>query len=93
METLNKKVLYSVPNPTTIGLMIACNRWLPSSCAGISVNDEILSQSNPLFVVNSNTGTPPQMNVPVGDTRIQRVQRESVNVVEAAHVVKHSGIL
>ena len=56
------------------------------------MSDEILSQSNPLFVVNSNTGAPPHMNVPLGDPRVQRAQRETVNVVEAAHVVKNAGI-
>ena len=58
------------------------------STAGISVNDEILSRSNPLFVVNSHTGAPP-MAVPVGDPRVKRTQTQTVNVVEAAHVVKN----
>lgn len=51
---------------------------------GISVNDEILSQVNPLFVVNHRTNV--NMNVPVMDPRIRRPAQ---TVVEAAHVVKH----
>lgn len=53
---------------------------------GISVNDEILSQVNPLFVVNHKTNV--RMNVPVMDARIQQ-QQTNQTVVEAAHVVKH----
>ncbi|KAK7087235.1 dynein regulatory complex subunit 2-like [Littorina saxatilis] len=52
---------------------------------GISVNDEILSQVNPLFVINSKTNV--KMNFPVGDPRVRRPQIPTV--VEAAHVVKH----
>ena len=52
------------------------------------MNDEILSRSNPLFVVNSHTGVPP-MAIPVGDPRVKRTQTQTVNVVEAAHVVKN----
>lgn len=52
---------------------------------GISVNDEILSQVNPLFVVNHRTNV--KMNVPVTDPRIQR--RQGQTVVEAAHIVKN----
>ncbi|XP_068678693.1 dynein regulatory complex subunit 2-like [Montipora capricornis] len=52
---------------------------------GISVNDEILSQYNPLFIVNSKTNV--RLAVPVSDPR---VKRSGPTVVEAAHVVKHS---
>jgi len=52
---------------------------------GISVNDEILSQYNPLFIVNSKTNV--RLAVPVTDPR---VKRSGPTVVEAAHVVKHS---
>ncbi|KAJ8043948.1 Dynein regulatory complex subunit 2 [Holothuria leucospilota] len=52
---------------------------------GISVNDEILSNVNPLFVVNQQTNIP--MSVPVADPR---VQRPTQTVVEAAHVVKYT---
>lgn len=51
---------------------------------GISVNDEILSQNNPLFVVNHKTNV--KLSVPVLDPR---VRRPGQTVVEAAHVVKH----
>ncbi|XP_002736497.1 dynein regulatory complex subunit 2-like [Saccoglossus kowalevskii] len=51
---------------------------------GISVNDEILSHHNPLFVVNEKTNV--QLSVPVVDPR---VLRPTQTVVEAAHVVKH----
>ncbi|PIK40726.1 putative coiled-coil domain-containing protein [Apostichopus japonicus] len=37
---------------------------------GISVNDEILSNVNPLFVVNQQTNVP--MSIPVADPRVQR---------------------
>lgn len=53
---------------------------------GISVNDEILSQVNPLFVVNHRTNV--KMNVPVMDPRVR--QRQGQTVVEAAHVVKQT---
>ncbi|XP_022096316.1 coiled-coil domain-containing protein 65-like [Acanthaster planci] len=52
---------------------------------GISVNDEILSQVNPLFVVNQRTNV--QLSVPVMDPR---VKRPTQTVVEAAHVIKHT---
>ncbi|XP_076473124.1 dynein regulatory complex subunit 2-like [Babylonia areolata] len=52
---------------------------------GISVNDEILSQVNPLFIVNNKTNV--KLNVPVGDPRVRRPAPQTV--VEAAHVVKH----
>lgn len=54
---------------------------------GISVNDEILSQVNPLFVVNQKTNAP--MAVPIMDPR---VQRPTQTVVEAAHIVKQYAI-
>ncbi len=57
--------------------------------AGISVNDEILSQSNPLLVVSSRSGAPPTLAVPLGDPRVKRQQRQTVNIIEAAHVVKN----
>lgn len=52
---------------------------------GISVNDEILSQVNPLFVVNHRTNV--KMSVPVMDARVRRAGAQ--NIVEAAHVVKN----
>ncbi|XP_033628465.1 dynein regulatory complex subunit 2-like [Asterias rubens] len=52
---------------------------------GISVNDEILSQVNPLFVVNQRTNV--QLSVPVTDPR---VQRPTQTIVEGAHIIKHT---
>ncbi|XP_065055423.1 dynein regulatory complex subunit 2-like [Rhopilema esculentum] len=53
---------------------------------GISVNDEILSQTNPLFVVNNRSNV--SMAVPVMDPRVR--SKPTQTVVEAAHVVKHA---
>lgn len=53
---------------------------------GISVNDEIISQVNPLFIVNNKTNV--KLNVPVHDPRIRRPAAQTV--VEAAHVIKHT---
>lgn len=47
---------------------------------GISVNDEILSQVNPLLVVNNRTNV--NLNVPVSDPRVRRPVPQTV--VEAA---------
>ncbi|XP_048582995.1 dynein regulatory complex subunit 2 [Nematostella vectensis] len=52
---------------------------------GISVNDEILSNNNPLFIVNSKTNV--KLSIPVMDPRIKR---SGPTVVEAAHVIKHT---
>ncbi|CAB3996316.1 Hypothetical predicted protein [Paramuricea clavata] len=53
---------------------------------GISVNDEILTQQNPLFVVNNKTNV--KFTVPVNDARVRRAV--PATVVEAAHIVKHT---
>lgn len=53
---------------------------------GISVNDEILTQQNPLFVVNNKTNV--KFSVPVTDTRVRRPV--PATVIEAAHVVKNT---
>eukprot|EP00112_Aurelia_sp_Birch-Aquarium-sp1_P015187 Seg3346.2 transcript_id=Seg3346.2/GoldUCD/mRNA.D3Y31 product="Dynein regulatory complex subunit 2" protein_id=Seg3346.2/GoldUCD/D3Y31 len=53
---------------------------------GISVNDEILSQTNPLFVVNNRTNV--VMSVPVMDPRVR--SKPTQTVVEAAHIIKHA---
>lgn len=55
---------------------------------GISVNDEILSQVNPLFVVNNKTNV--KMNVPVMDPRVRRPVPQTV--VEAAHIIHHTAL-
>ncbi|XP_018417380.1 PREDICTED: coiled-coil domain-containing protein 65 [Nanorana parkeri] len=56
---------------------------------GISVSDEVLSQQNPLLILNNRSSlqqkVPPQ--VPVTD---KRVQRPVHNVIEAAHVVSRT---
>ncbi|KAK3751513.1 hypothetical protein QZH41_019090 [Actinostola sp. cb2023] len=52
---------------------------------GISVNDEILSTHNPLFIVNNKTNV--KLSVPVMDPR---VKRSGPTVVEAAHIVKYA---
>lgn len=52
---------------------------------GISVNDEILSQVNPLFIVNNKTNV--KLNVPVTDPRIRRPVAQTV--IEASHAVKN----
>lgn len=53
---------------------------------GISVNDEILSQTNPLFIVNNKTNV--KVTVPVMDPRVHSKPQHTV--VEAAHIVKHT---
>lgn len=53
---------------------------------GISVNDEILSQTNPLFVVNNRTNV--SIPVPVVDSRVQT--KPTQTVIEAAHVAKYT---
>lgn len=52
---------------------------------GISVNDEVLQQTNPLLVVNQRTNA--LLPVPVSDPR---VKRPAHCIVEAVHVVKHT---
>uniref|UniRef100_A0A8C5M676 Dynein regulatory complex protein 1 n=1 Tax=Leptobrachium leishanense TaxID=445787 RepID=A0A8C5M676_9ANUR len=56
---------------------------------GISVSDEVLSQQNPLLILNNRLSlqqkNPPQ--VPVTDTRVRRPVH---NVIEAAHVVSRT---
>ena len=51
---------------------------------GISVNDEVLSAANSLFVVNSKTNVP--MDVPIGGPR--DADKKHV-LIEAATHVKH----
>jgi len=53
---------------------------------GISVNDEILSQVNPLFVVNNKSNV--KMNVPVMDPRVRRPVPQTV--IEASQVIHHT---
>ncbi|XP_030051113.1 dynein regulatory complex subunit 2 isoform X1 [Microcaecilia unicolor] len=51
---------------------------------GISVNDEVMSQLNPLLILNNKSNI--QMHVPVTESRVKRARPP---VVEAAHVVQH----
>ncbi|CAH2224266.1 dynein regulatory complex subunit 2 [Pelobates cultripes] len=56
---------------------------------GISVSEEVLSQENPLLILNNRISLqhkiPPQ--IPVTETRVRRPVH---NVIEAAHVVSHT---
>ncbi|CAH6791431.1 dynein regulatory complex subunit 2 [Phodopus roborovskii] len=54
---------------------------------GISVSDEVLSQLNPLFIVNHRSNLP-QLSTPAqpGDGR----PPTTYNVIEAAHIVSHT---
>ncbi|KAM4796989.1 dynein regulatory complex subunit 2 [Rhinophrynus dorsalis] len=56
---------------------------------GISVNDEVLSQQNPLLILNNRSSLQQgiRLQVPVTDTRVQRPVH---NIIEAAHVVSHT---
>ncbi|XP_027700234.1 dynein regulatory complex subunit 2 [Vombatus ursinus] len=50
---------------------------------GISVNDEVLSQLNPLFIINQRS------NIPSPQTDHSQ-QQPIYNIIEAAHVVSHT---
>ncbi|KAM5179461.1 dynein regulatory complex subunit 2 [Mantella aurantiaca] len=56
---------------------------------GISVSDEVLSQQNPLLILNNRSSLQQRVSpqVPVTD---KRVQRPVHNVIEAAHVVSRT---
>ncbi|XP_040197115.1 dynein regulatory complex subunit 2 [Rana temporaria] len=56
---------------------------------GISVSDEVLSQQNPLLILNNRSSLQQKVvpQVPVTD---RRVQRPVYNVIEAAHVVNRT---
>ncbi|XP_040609805.1 dynein regulatory complex subunit 2 isoform X1 [Mesocricetus auratus] len=54
---------------------------------GISVSDEVLSQLNPLFIVNHRSNLP-QLSTP--DQPDDRRPPATYNVIEAAHVVSHT---
>ncbi|KAF7247049.1 Dynein regulatory complex subunit 2 [Varanus komodoensis] len=62
-------------------------RLLKQYLDGISVNEEVLSQINPLVIVNQQTVAPSRPQpVPVGEAQ---VKRPVYNVIEAAHEVSH----
>jgi len=54
---------------------------------GISVSDEIMSQTNPLFIINNKTNV--KVGVPVVDGRVQGRTHQKT-VVEAAHIVNNT---
>lgn len=54
---------------------------------GISVSDEIMSQTNPLFIVNNKTNI--KIGVPVVDARVEGRAHQKT-VVEAAHIVNNT---
>uniref|UniRef100_H0V0D0 Dynein regulatory complex subunit 2 n=1 Tax=Cavia porcellus TaxID=10141 RepID=H0V0D0_CAVPO len=49
---------------------------------GISVSDEVLSQLNPLFIVNHRSNLPQPLPTPMAQS--------GYNIVEAAHVISHT---
>lgn len=55
---------------------------------GISVNDEVLNQLNPLFIVNYRSNLPQPWSKPTAEPGDKKSQT-TYNVIEAAHVVSH----
>lgn len=59
---------------------------------GISVSDEVLSQLNPLFIVNHRSNLP-QLSAPAQSAQSaqsgDRGPPTTYNIIEAAHVVSH----
>lgn len=54
---------------------------------GISVSDEVLSQLNPLFIVNHRSNLPqPPAPAPSGDGK----PPATYNIIEAAHIISHT---
>ncbi|XP_066441838.1 dynein regulatory complex subunit 2 [Eleutherodactylus coqui] len=56
---------------------------------GISVSDEVLTQQNPLLILNNRSNLP-QNNAPQVPVTDKRVQRPVYNIIEAAHVVSRT---
>lgn len=57
---------------------------------GISVSDEVLSQLNPLFIVNHRSNLP-QLSAPAQSAQSgDRGPPTTYNIIEAAHVVSHT---
>lgn len=55
---------------------------------GISVSDEVLSQLNPLFIVNHRSNLPqPPAPAPSGDGKPPAT---TYNIIEAAHIISHT---
>ncbi|XP_008138845.2 dynein regulatory complex subunit 2 [Eptesicus fuscus] len=55
---------------------------------GISVSDEVLSQLNPLFIVNYRSNLPQPLSKPTTQPDDKK-SRTTYNVIEAAHVISH----
>ncbi|XP_048221198.1 dynein regulatory complex subunit 2 [Perognathus longimembris pacificus] len=56
---------------------------------GITVSDEVLSQINPLFIVNNRSNLPQPKSTSVIHTS-NKVPPPSHNVIEAAHMISHT---
>ncbi|XP_012874153.1 PREDICTED: coiled-coil domain-containing protein 65 [Dipodomys ordii] len=56
---------------------------------GITVSDEVLSQINPLFIVNNRSNLPQPLSTPATHANNKRPST-SYNVIEAAHVISHT---
>ncbi|XP_011366552.1 coiled-coil domain-containing protein 65 [Pteropus vampyrus] len=55
---------------------------------GISVSDEVLSQLNPLFVVNHRSNLPQPLSIPTTQPGNKKPPT-TYNIIEAAHVISH----
>ncbi|XP_024431507.2 dynein regulatory complex subunit 2 [Desmodus rotundus] len=55
---------------------------------GISVSDEVLSQLNPLFIVNHRSNLPQPLSTPTSQPGDKK-PATTYNIIEAAHVVPH----
>ena len=55
---------------------------------GISVSDEVLSQLNPLFIVNHRSNLPQPLSTPTSQPGDKK-PATTYNIIEAAHVVSH----
>ncbi|XP_069346509.1 dynein regulatory complex subunit 2 isoform X1 [Eulemur rufifrons] len=56
---------------------------------GISVSDEVLSQLNPLFIVNHRSNLPQPLPTPVAQPG-DKQHPTTYNITEAAHVISHT---
>ncbi|ELV10884.1 dynein regulatory complex subunit 2 [Tupaia chinensis] len=56
---------------------------------GISVNDEVLSQLNPLFIVNHRSNLPQPLITPAAQSDDKQLPT-TYNIIEAAHVISHT---
>ncbi|XP_047642458.1 dynein regulatory complex subunit 2 [Phacochoerus africanus] len=55
---------------------------------GISVSDEVLSQLNPLFIVNHRSNLPRPLSTPTAEPGDKKPPT-TYNIIEAAHVISH----